>query len=145
MFLHTFGDAGGKCWGICSYVRYPIEQKAFASKLISANSKLSPPKPPLLSTPRRELNAAYLAVEKSTTLATILQIPKENVFIHIDSLVVYWWIRTPPELLKTYVSNRVRKIQNSQFQILFVKGNENPSDLVSKDKPAQKPLSFWLE
>ena len=24
MFLHTFGDAGGKCWGICSYVHYPL-------------------------------------------------------------------------------------------------------------------------
>ena len=113
--------------------------------MISANSRLSPLKPPLLSTPRRELNAAYLAVEKSTTLATIMQIPKENVFIHIDSLVVYWWIKTPPELLKTYVSNRVRKIQDSCFQILFIQGNNNPSDLVSKEKPAKKTLSFWLE
>ena len=55
------------------------------------------------------------------------------------------WISKNKNNLKTYVSNRVAKIQQTNIQILFVPGKENPADLVSKPKPCKDYINnkFW--
>ena len=55
------------------------------------------------------------------------------------------WISKNKNNLKTYVSNRVAKIQQTKIQILFVPGKENPADLVSKPKPSKDYINntFW--
>ena len=57
---------------------------------------------------------------------------------------MHWIIKTKNNS-KTYVSNRVEKIQKSNIQILFTPGKPNPSDLCNKPKPYKEYTnnSFW--
>ena len=70
----------------------------------------------------------------------------ENVFIHTDSAVVMFWIASDAKNLKPYVANRIKKIQASGLHILFVNGNNSPSDLVTKEKSISTHVNnpLWL-
>ena len=72
--------------------------------------------------------------------------PLENVFIHTDSAVLLFQIASDAKNLKQYVANRIKKIQASGLHILFVNGNNNPSDLVTKEKSISTHVNnpFWL-
>ena len=143
LFLHIFCDAGEASYGIAAYVRYKTES-GFSSHLIYSASKVAPSKNKL-SIPKKELNAILLGCIKGEYLMNILKIKKENVILHTDSLVCMHWIRNNPDKLKVYVSNRVLKIQNSRFRIIYVPGELNPSDFVTKKTSVEKYLnnSFW--
>ena len=66
--------------------------------------------------------------------------------MHTESAVVMFWIASDAKNLKPYVANRIKKIQASKLHILFVNGNNNPTDLVTKETSistyANNP--FWL-
>ncbi len=69
----------------------------------------------------------------------------DQVFAHTDSLVSMNWINKNRNNLKTYISNRVEKIQQSNIQILFTPGKQNPADLCSKPHPSKEYINntFW--
>ena len=69
----------------------------------------------------------------------------DQVFAHTDSLVSMHWINKNKNNLKTYISNRVEKIQQSNIQILFTPGKQNPADLCSKPHPSKEYINntFW--
>ena len=93
-----------------------------------------------LSIPKKELNGILLGCIKGGYLVEILKIPKENVILHTDSLVCFHWIQSNCEKLKVYVSNRVRKIQKYGFKIIYVSGELNPSDFLTKKTNIEKIL-----
>ena len=88
-----------------------------------------------LSIPRKELNTIVLCCEKLKYLALALDITDNNIFAHSDSLVSLHWIQKNINSLKTYVANRVKKIQDSYIKVLYVPGKQNPADLCSKPQP----------
>ncbi|GFV60712.1 uncharacterized protein TNCV_4180481 [Trichonephila clavipes] len=51
-----------------------------------------------------------------------------------DSTIALSWIKTPPHLLKTFVANRVAKIQELtvNFSWHHIPSKNNPADLVSR-------------
>ena len=55
------------------------------------------------------------------------------------------WIQNNYEKLKVYVSNRVQKIQKYDFKIIYVPGELNPSDFLTKKTLMEKYLNnpFW--
>ena len=91
-----------------------------------------------LSIPKKELSAILLGCNKANYLAKILNLPKENIIIHSDSLLSIIWIKQNPDKLKVYVSNRVRKIQAYNNILLHVSGIMNPADYVTKISATSK-------
>ena len=75
----------------------------------------------------------------------MINIEQDNVFLHSDSMVAMFWCLQKPDKLKVYVSNRVKKIQQINFTILYVPGQENPADYTTKSTPINKYLNteFW--
>ena len=117
--LHSFGDGGAYGFDACTYLRFPVEDEknSYDSNLLQASSKVGPNKE-TMSTPRKELNGAVMAVKMIKELAKELGIPKEKCFVHIDSKVALWWISKPKEDLKVYVWNRVKVIQDADINLL---------------------------
>ena len=143
--LHGFSDAGESAWGISIYLRFfNTITKFYQTCLIYSATRVAPTKGKL-SIPRKELNAVVLVCEKLLYIAESLGIPIINIYAHNDSLVSMHWISKNKNNLKTYVSNRVAKIQQTNIQILFVPGKKNPADLVSKPKPCKDYINnkFW--
>ena len=50
-------------------------------------------------------------------------------------MVAIFWCLQNPDKLKVYVSNRVKKIKQINFTILYVPGHENPADYTTKPTP----------
>ena len=90
---------------------------------------------PTLSVPRRDLNAITMGVNKAADLAAELVIPKENLSIHTDSMVCLHWFKKPAGELNFFISNRVKKIQEAQFQVFYTNTSTNPADFVSIVRP----------
>ena len=60
-------------------------------------------------------------------------------------MVAIFWCLQNPDKLKVYLSNRVKKITQITFTILYVPGYENPADYTTKTTPINKYLytEFW--
>ena len=99
-----------------------------------------------LSIPRKELNALLLCCEKLIFIALNLKIAETNIFAHSDSLVTLHWVQKDINSLKTYVSNRVKKIQDTHIKLFYVPGKQNPADLCSKPQPGKDYINneFWI-
>ena len=130
LYLHIFTDAGQKAWGICIYVRF-LNDKKYESHLIYGNSRVGPTRTSL-SIPKMELNGVVLGCLKAEYIMEAMKIPKENVYIHTDSMVTLQWIQKELDQLKLYVHNRVKRIKEGNFQIMYTPGTENPADLCTK-------------
>ena len=145
IYLHVFTDAGENAWGIAIYIRYYNEEtRKYESHLIYSATRVAPNKTKL-SVPKKELNGVLLGVQKAIGIAEAMKIKKENIYVHTDSLVALTWINKNKNALKTYVSNRVSKIQEANLKILYTPGTENPADLCSKPKPSKEYINnvFW--
>ena len=61
-------------------------------------------------------------------------------------MVALHWLNNEANNLKTYVSNRVSKIQQTGITILHIPGKENSSDLCTKPKSTKTYVNnhFWL-
>ena len=140
--LHVFVDGGNSGYGISIFWRFQGKKgykmvRIFAcSRVIGPNSSLS--------VPRRELCGILLGIKKVVALAKELEIPKNNIFCHTDSLINMYWIKKNPGDLTVYVANRVRQIQDSRIPIFYVESNNNPSDNVSKIKSVKQYLNTDL-
>ena len=91
------------------------------------------------------MSGVVLVCEKLLYIAEALGLSTNQLFAHTDSLVSLHWINKNKNNLKTYVSNRVAKIQQSKIQVLFTPGKQNPADLCSKPKPSKEYINnpFW--
>ena len=145
IYLHIFCDAGENCYGITAYIRYvDNDTGVFYSKLIYACSRTAPSKN-RLTIPKKELCSILLGNQKGEYLRNIINISADNTFVHSDSMVALFWCMQNPEKLKIYVSNRVKKIKEINFTLLYVPGIDNPADYTTKITPWHKYLntSFW--
>ena len=100
----------------------------------------------MLSTPKKELNALVLRCEKAISIAKAIEIPTKNLYIHTDSLVCMHCICKEKDQLKTYVRNRIQKIQEAELKILYTPGKENRADLTTKSKPTHAYINnkLWI-
>lgn len=131
--LHGFCDSSEKGYAAVVYLRSSAETNIRVS-LVCAKSKIAPLK--RISIPRLELCAALLLSE---LLAMILSLYSEKVnieqiFAWSDSTVTLAWIKDSPHRWKSFVSNRVTRIQEniSPSHWYHVRSEDNPADVASR-------------
>ncbi|GBM34155.1 hypothetical protein AVEN_256516-1 [Araneus ventricosus] len=107
------------------------------TKLVCSKSRVSPLKP--ITVPRLELSAALLLARLMHKIVPVLDLPLDKVCLWTDSKIVLAWLKMQPHVLKTFVSNRVAKIQSlcSNSQWRHVSSKCNPADVLSRGADAK--------
>ena len=97
-----------------------------SSRVVSPTSKLS--------VPRREVCSLVMGAKIGKELSAELGIDEDRVFLHSDSLIAMFWLEKAPGQLTTYVSNRIKKVQEAGFKVYHTSSNTNPADFTNKRK-----------
>ena len=130
--LHFFSDASGDAYATVAYLLTESTNSTITIRQILSKSKVAPLK--AVSIPRLELLGAVLSARIAPNIARILAIDEQSVHYWSDSKNVLWWISRRSRSLKTFVANRVAKIQqvSNAPQWRYVSTKENPSDLSTR-------------
>lgn len=133
--LVGFADACEKAYGGVVYTRICLDGQVSVS-LVVAKSRVTPLR--VVSIPRLELMAILLLAKLMRFLidnfSAHKQVHLENIFAFSDSMVALSWINASPHRWKTFVANRVARVQEllPTSHWYHVKGVENPADHVSR-------------
>ncbi|GFU68938.1 uncharacterized protein TNCV_4882651 [Trichonephila clavipes] len=144
--IHGFADASERCYGAAVYCKSKNLKSETLVRLITSKSRVAPIKS--LTIPRLELCAAVLLAKLVKRVVAALQLETAELYLWSDSMIVLAWLRKEPMDLKTFVQNRVAKIQEFYPNQLWrhVPSDQNPADLVSRgvdpDKLLQQNLWF---
>ncbi|KAG8175044.1 hypothetical protein JTE90_026023 [Oedothorax gibbosus] len=100
--------------------------------MLASKSRVAPIR--VISIPRLELCACVLLAQLVCKLRSALRLDVSKVVLHTDSTVALSWLATPANRLKTFIANRVSKVQRltEDCQWKHVPSNINPADLVSR-------------
>ncbi|XP_055944394.1 uncharacterized protein LOC129975353 [Argiope bruennichi] len=143
--LIGFGDASKNAYGCAVYTRSLSRSGEIKVSLLCSKSRVAPIKE--ISIPRLELCAEDLLSKLTVKVLSSLQLDIDGLHLYSDSTVVLAWIKTPPTSLKTFVANRVARIQEytKNFQWHYVNTAENPADLISRGVFPSKiqQLDIW--
>ncbi|GFU80843.1 uncharacterized protein TNCV_3728811 [Trichonephila clavipes] len=130
--IHGFADALERCYGVAVYCKSKNLKSETLVRLITSKSRVVPIKS--LAIPRLELCAAVLLAKLVKRVVAALQLVTAELYLWSDSMIVLAWLRKEPMDLKTFVQNRVAKIQELYPNQLWrhVPSDQNPADLVSR-------------
>lgn len=148
--LHGFSDAAKRAYGAVIYVRTVCAEGVYVS-LLCSKSRIAPCSEKAnkedITIPRMELRAATLLVELMAKVREALSVQIHGIYYWTDSMVTIDWINNPNRKRPTFVSNRVKKI-NEMSPIEnwnHVRSNDNPADLISRGTSTLKlsDSSIW--
>nr|XP_012235935.1 PREDICTED: uncharacterized protein LOC105680081 [Linepithema humile] len=147
MDLVGFGDASEKAYGACLYAVSYDRNGRVTSHLICSKARVALLK--VISLPRLELYAALLLVELLNLVKRACQGNINGVYLWSDSTITLEWIKTPPNQLKTFVANRVAKIQELSPKACWnhVPSEDNSADLLFRGITTEqlKRSKLWWE
>lgn len=147
MQIHGFADASQLAYGAALYIRTSILNGESTVRLLCAKSKVAPIK--VQSTPRLELCAALLLSELLDVCLKMLNVSFDSINLWSDSTIVLAQLKQAPNTFKTFVGNRVAKIQGltEGFTWRHVPTELNPADLNSRGiTPQELSMSrLWFE
>ncbi|GFT84758.1 uncharacterized protein TNCV_2767591 [Trichonephila clavipes] len=107
--IHGFADASERCYGAAVYCKSKNLKSETLVRLITRKSRVAPIKS--LTIPRLELCAAVLLAKLVKRVVAALQLETAELYLWSDLMIVLVWLRKEPMDLKTFVQNRVAKIQ----------------------------------
>ncbi|GFW79501.1 integrase catalytic domain-containing protein [Trichonephila clavipes] len=107
--IHDFADASERCYGAAVYCKSKNLKSETLVRLITSKSRVAPIKS--LTIPRLELCAAVLLAKLVKRVVAALQLETAELYLWSDSMIILAWLRKEPMDLKTFVQNRVAKIQ----------------------------------
>ncbi|XP_054708158.1 uncharacterized protein LOC129217863 [Uloborus diversus] len=92
---------------------------------------------------RLELSAFLLLARLTSKIVPVLQLPMDHIYLYSGSTIVLTWIKTPPEKLKPFVSNRMKVSQsmNQIYQWRHTSSKDNIADIISRGQDASVLLS----
>jgi len=85
-------------------------KESVESHLVTAKARVTPTKAESVS--RLELNSAVIGLRLGHAVAIAYCMDPKQVYYWTDSMNVLYWINTPANRLKTFVSNRIGQIQS---------------------------------
>lgn len=136
--LHGFSDASEMAYGAIVYAKSITASGDVTVKLITSKSRVAPIKQ--ISIPRLELCGALLVAKLMEKVKAALMLDISSVHFWCDSTIVIAWIHKESRDLKTFVANRIAKIQELTCaeQWHHILSEQNPADLVSRGmRPAE--------
>ncbi|KAJ8944229.1 hypothetical protein NQ318_001649, partial [Aromia moschata] len=130
--LHGFADSSERAYGACLYIRSIDDKGNVHVNLLCAKSKVAPVK--TLSIPRLELCAALLLARLTDKIINSMTITFERCVFWLDSAIALAWIQTSPNILKTFIANRVTEIQTltKTYEWRYTPSHDNPADYLSR-------------
>lgn len=145
--LHCFADASERAKCAAVYARSTDSEGRTKVALIYARSKIAPVK--VLTIPRLELEAALIGAQSLHKMQRTLGLSTDQVHLWTDSTVVLQWIRKPYSSWKTFVAQRVHKI-NALYgaeKWRHVPTHENPADIGSRGILAEELVTseMWFK
>ena len=132
--LHVFCDASTTAYAAVVYIRHSFDGSVH-TKMLTGKTRVAPIRS--LCIPRLEICAALLGanlVEAVSSSVSDQRFPTTKVYAWTDSTVTLAWLQDFPWKWKTFVANRVAKIQNiiPSSNWNFVPTEENPADCASR-------------
>lgn len=148
MQLHGFCDASMEAYGASIYIRAINHNNGKVDvTLLVSKSRVAPLK--TLSIPRLELQAAELLSRLAKRTLATCEFHAAECFMWSDSMVVLHWLKKTPSDLKTFVGNRVAKIQTASQPRWWshVESADNPADMLSRGSSVSELLASekWLK
>ncbi|XP_055928660.1 uncharacterized protein LOC129959793 [Argiope bruennichi] len=144
LILHCFSDASEAAYGAVIYLQCISANDIVTSRLVCSKSRVSPLK--TVSIPRLELCGCLLAAQLKAKVEKALHLQIDSAVMYTDSTISLAWIQTPPHRLKTFVANRVGKIQqltqNNKWQ--HVSSTLNPADVISRGLVPEQLIDNYL-
>lgn len=130
--LHCFSDASEVAYGANIYLRTKNEERKYTTQLLCSKSRVAPMKATTI--PRLELSAALLGTRLAKRIMKAIGNRITKIYYWCDSTIVLSWITEESKHWKTFVANRVAKIQDltSIQDWRYVNTNENPADILSR-------------
>ncbi|XP_035205372.1 uncharacterized protein LOC118180384, partial [Stegodyphus dumicola] len=130
--LIGYADASEAAYGAVVYLICVDEDHGSSSHLLASKSRVAPLK--TLSIPRLELCACLLLAHLISKVSNSLKMHLDDIILCTDSTIALSWLKTSPHLLKTFVANRVSKIQRlvEPRHWKHVSSANNPADLISR-------------
>ncbi|GFV32947.1 integrase catalytic domain-containing protein [Trichonephila clavipes] len=111
------------------------------SLVVLGKSRVAPIR--VISIPRLELCTCVLLTQLVKKIHSTLRLNISDIVLHTDSTIAFAWLNTPANRIKTFVANRVAKVQEltEGFQWNHVPSVLNPADLVSREglRPCDLP------
>lgn len=135
--LIGFSDASEAAIGACVYLKCYMEDDV-QTILVASKAKVAPLKK--ITLPRLELCAAELLVKLMKNIKLALKFETEASHYYSDSKIALAWIKSDPTRWKTFVANRVSRIQgiSKPEEWHYVNTKANPADFASRGLlPAQ--------
>ncbi|GFX89479.1 integrase catalytic domain-containing protein [Trichonephila clavipes] len=140
-----FADASEAAYGAVVYLQCFLHNGAEKVSILASKSRVAPIR--VISIPRLELCACVLLAQLVKKIRSTLRLNISDIVLHTDSTIALAWLNTPANRLKTFVANRVAKVQEltEGIQWNHVPSVLNPADLVSRGlRPCDLPnLRLW--
>lgn len=144
--LHGFCDASEQAMAAVIYCRAVSNDGSVNTSIIKAKTKVAPIGKGKLTVPRLELCAAVILAELMASVKSAFAERKTHSVLWSDSKIVLGWLQQSPNQQKTYISNRVAKIQRltSDSNWLHVRTHENSADVASRGIIATELINHHL-
>ncbi|GFV20596.1 integrase catalytic domain-containing protein [Trichonephila clavipes] len=143
--LQGFADASEAAYGAVVCLQCFLHNGAAKVSILASKSRVAPIR--VISIPRLELCACVLLAQLIKKIRSTLRLNISDIVLHTDLTIALAWLYTPANRLKTFVANRIAKVQEltEGFQWNHASSVLNPADLVSWELcPCDLPnLRLW--
>ncbi|XP_044591450.1 uncharacterized protein LOC123269679 [Cotesia glomerata] len=138
MELHGFSDASQNAMAAAVYLRVTDADGNTKVSLLCSKTQVAPLK--TMTIPRLELSAAWLLTQLILHVKEVQSLENVRINLWTDSAVTLAWIKSPAIRWKTFIRNRVGKIQETLRDVSwkFIPGKQNPADCASRGIPTLK-------
>ncbi|GFW65168.1 integrase catalytic domain-containing protein [Trichonephila clavipes] len=145
IILQGFADISETAYGAVIYLQCFLHNGAAKVSILASKFRVAAIR--VFSIPQLELCACVLLAQLVKKIRSTLRLNISDIVLHTDSTIALAWLNTPVNRLKTFVDNRVAKVQEltEGFQWNHVPSVLNPADLVSRGlRPLDLPnLRLW--